>query len=172
MGLITPGPKNEGFPWVPMVYQFLIPTPCPKKSPGRPSRVAKAWRWWTLAVDRSARRQGPAFPCSPAEVCQGREGHLGVNPKIIRKHPKSSILIGFSIIFTIHFGVITPIFENIHHKLGVCSNQTHWIRESCGSVECWSMSFTIEVFGWPWNRPEIWVYPGKQVAVNFHQLYP
>ncbi len=32
--------------------------------------------------------------------------------------PKSSILIGFSIIFTIHFGgVKTPIFGNIHVKV-------------------------------------------------------
>ena len=28
--------------------------------------------------------------------------------------PKSSILIGFSIIFTIHFGFFPPIFGNIH----------------------------------------------------------
>ena len=29
------------------------------------------------------------------------------------KHPKSSILIGFAIIFTIHFGGFPPIFGNI-----------------------------------------------------------
>ena len=31
--------------------------------------------------------------------------HMGGNPKIGGYPPKSSILIGFSIIFTIHFGV-------------------------------------------------------------------
>ena len=31
--------------------------------------------------------------------------------------PKSSILIGFSIIFTIHFGGFTPIFGNTHMML-------------------------------------------------------
>ena len=35
-------------------------------------------------------------------------------PKIVGFPPKSSILIGFSIIFTIHFGVPTPIFGNTH----------------------------------------------------------
>ena len=35
-------------------------------------------------------------------------------PKIVGFPPKSSILIGFSIIFTIHFGGNTPIFGNIH----------------------------------------------------------
>ncbi len=34
--------------------------------------------------------------------------HMGVSKK--RGTPKSSILIGFSIIFTIHFGGFTPIF--------------------------------------------------------------
>ena len=41
---------------------------------------------------------------------------MGVNPKIGEQPPKSSILIGFSIIFTIHFGVPvfleTPIYSN------------------------------------------------------------
>ena len=34
----------------------------------------------------------------------------GVEPKIVVKPPKSSILIGFSIIFTIHFGGFPHIF--------------------------------------------------------------
>ena len=38
----------------------------------------------------------------------------GCQPKNRGKPPKSSILIGFSIIFTIHFGVITAIFGNTH----------------------------------------------------------
>ena len=37
---------------------------------------------------------------------------MGVNPKIGGNPPKSSILIGFSIIFTIHFGGFPPIFGN------------------------------------------------------------
>ena len=39
---------------------------------------------------------------------------MGAEPKIMGKPPKSSILIGFSIIFTIHFGGFPPIFGNIH----------------------------------------------------------
>ena len=35
--------------------------------------------------------------------------------------PKSSILIGVSIIFTIHFGVYTPIFGNIHIEVAKSS---------------------------------------------------
>ena len=37
-------------------------------------------------------------------------------PKIVGFPPKSSILIGFSIIFTIHFGGNTPIFGNSHFQ--------------------------------------------------------
>ena len=36
--------------------------------------------------------------------------YMGVNPKIMGPPPKSSILIGFSIIFTIHFGGNIPLF--------------------------------------------------------------
>ena len=47
--------------------------------------------------------------------------NMGVEPKIGGKPPKSSILIGFSIIFTIHFGVPlflqTPILVLIHIHL-------------------------------------------------------
>ena len=32
--------------------------------------------------------------------------------------PKSSILIGFSLIFTIHFGCFPPIFGNIQMEFG------------------------------------------------------
>ena len=39
--------------------------------------------------------------------------NIWVFPKMMGKHPKSSILIGFSIIFTIHFGGFPPIFGNI-----------------------------------------------------------
>ena len=39
---------------------------------------------------------------------------MGGPPKIWENPPKSSILIGFSIIFTIHFGFFPPIFGNIH----------------------------------------------------------
>ena len=43
---------------------------------------------------------------------------MGVEPKNMGKPPKSSILIGFSIIFTIHFGVPlfleTPIYNKRH----------------------------------------------------------
>ena len=39
---------------------------------------------------------------------------MGIEPKIgVKKKKKSSILIGFSLIFTIHFGG-TPIFGNTH----------------------------------------------------------
>ena len=48
------------------------------------------------------------------EIAQGRHVHMGVNPKIMGNPPKSSILIiGCSIIFTIHFGV-PLIFGNTH----------------------------------------------------------
>ncbi len=40
-----------------------------------------------------------------------------------RGTPKSSILIGFSIIFTIHFGGFPPIFGNIHIHV-TCQLQT------------------------------------------------
>ena len=43
------------------------------------------------------------------------EIYMGVSKN--RGTPKSSILIGFSIIFTIHFGGNTPIFGNIHIHL-------------------------------------------------------
>ena len=39
---------------------------------------------------------------------------MGVNLKIGVYTPKSSILIGFSLIFTIHFGVFPSIFGNAH----------------------------------------------------------
>ena len=38
----------------------------------------------------------------------------GCFPKMVGFPPKSSILIGVSIIFTIHFGCFPPIFGNIH----------------------------------------------------------
>ena len=41
---------------------------------------------------------------------------IWVFPKIVGFPPKSSILIGFSIIFTIHFGGKSPIFGNTHMK--------------------------------------------------------
>ena len=44
---------------------------------------------------------------------------IWVFPKNRGKTPKSSILIGFSIIFTIHFGGKPPIFRNIH--MGIIS---------------------------------------------------
>ena len=57
------------------------------------------------------------FPHEP-----GLEQQVGVNaryihqvfPKVGVKPPKSSILIGFSITFTIHFGGFTPIFGKTH----------------------------------------------------------
>ena len=39
---------------------------------------------------------------------------MDVVPKIVEFPPKSSILIGFSLIFTIHFGGKPPIFGNTH----------------------------------------------------------
>ena len=41
-------------------------------------------------------------------------------PKIVGFHPKSSILIGFSIIFTIHFGGKVPLYFLVQHPLCTC----------------------------------------------------
>ena len=49
---------------------------------------------------------------SPSQFKWSRDEDIWVFPKIMGI-PKSSILIGFSIIFTIHFGE-NPIFGNIH----------------------------------------------------------
>ena len=47
-------------------------------------------------------------------VSLSRWKSIWVFPKIWENPPKSSILIGFSIIFTIHFGVFPPIFGNTY----------------------------------------------------------
>ena len=53
--------------------------------------------------------------------------HMGVEPKIGGKPPKSWILIGFSIIFTIHFGGFPPIFWKHPYQQNRCSRNT-WLR--------------------------------------------
>ena len=48
-------------------------------------------------------------------VVDVRHGSIWVFPKIVVP-PNHPIVIGFSIIFTIHFGGFPPIFGNIHLK--------------------------------------------------------
>ena len=60
---------------------------------------------------------GHVIPCIPIETSwQSKEifDAIRVFPKIVGFPPKSSILIGFSIIFTIHCGGFPPIFGNTH----------------------------------------------------------
>ena len=59
-------------------------------------------------VIKSRQAMVNGFEVSPNYVQQSQQ-HLGVS-KNRGKTPKSSILIGFSIIFTIHFGGFPPIF--------------------------------------------------------------
>ena len=53
---------------------------------------------------------------------KNKQHHLGVEPKIMGKLPKSSFLMGFSIIFTIHFGY--PYFWK-HPFLVISNPQLH-----------------------------------------------
>ena len=75
------------------------------------SQAGKVWIWSSFI-----------FP-SPSTNLQDITGGF---PKIVGFPPKSSILIGFSIIFTIHFGV-APIFGNTHLAPGVGSKTRGWI---------------------------------------------
>ena len=58
------------------------------------------------------------------------------------KTTKSSILIGFSMIFTIQFGGVTPIFENIHVvevytvPWFKTSTLTHRVQQSNSASDC------------------------------------
>ena len=59
--------------------------------------------------------------------------HMGVSKNNVT--PKSSILIGFFIIFTIHFGFFPPIFGNTH-MMAVClaQNISHWFLLSYETI--------------------------------------
>ena len=53
--------------------------------------------------------------------------HMSVSKKYVFFYPKSSILIGFSLIFTIHFGGFPAIFGNTHifpHRF----DSTFWLN--------------------------------------------
>ena len=60
--------------------------------------------------------------------CGFESWYIWVCSKIVGFPPKSSNLIGFSIVFTIHFGVPTPIFGNTHIEL-ILIHHSNWV---CG----------------------------------------
>ena len=75
---------------------------------------------------------------------------MGVEPKNNGKTPKSSILIGVSIIFTIHFGGFPPIFGNIHMSTSLekltPNLQIH-------QVDLMRNLFLMAFLGWKWEVP-------------------
>ena len=86
-------------------------------------------------------------------------------PKIMvpRNHP---ILIRFSIIFTIHFGVFPPIFGNIHMGsfLGGYLNPLFYWALSIHSMQHWRMKvtkcpFVKLVIIFPLGLPRVWTGP-------------
>ena len=65
------------------------------------------------AGDTSSRRESERGHPQPLRRGADLED-IRVFPKIVGFTPKSSILMGFSIIFTIHFGCFPTIFGNTH----------------------------------------------------------
>ncbi len=65
--------------------------------------------------------------------------YLGVS-KNMRKPPKASILLGFSIIFNIHFGGFTPIFGNNQYFDGAILDQ--------GTSECLTLPIDFTASHW------------------------
>ena len=95
-----------------------------------------------LTVEDSTQSQWPPFLPPP-------KTHMGVSKN--SGTPKSSILIGFSIIFTIHFGGFPPIFGNTH----ILKLTNWWVQGSMvfstwneTTVESWPFQpFKFGVFG-------------------------
>ena len=97
--------------------------------------------------------------------------HMGVSEN--SGTPKSSILIGFSIIFTIHFGVYTIIYGNIHIGILIMA-YFHW---HCSSHLCLGSSFWVittidwdSIFrSWPHSRrfPRFLRQQFEQKTVDF-----
>ena len=81
--------------------------------------------------------------------------HVNVGVSKNNGNPKSSILIGFSIIFTIHFGFFPPIFGNIHVDHCDTHFSAAWMRPAfqktlpSGKVFSWNW---LEVAGFPRNE--------------------
>ncbi len=79
--------------------------------------------------------------------------------------PKSSISIGFSIIFTIRFVFFPPIFGNIHiGSKEICCFQTFFLYISVASSVKLSMSFHSEPL---WAQWPVGTFLGKS---SEHQL--
>ena len=122
----------------PGFFWFLIPKNTPKKkhlflSYTKPSNLVTTKPWSTCCVVAFPRpplhpdhlemfllfrvtvvfgtRQRPQISENVSVACENC--YIWVFPYMVIT-PKSSILIGFSIIFTIHFGVKPPIFGNTH----------------------------------------------------------
>ena len=62
--------------------------------------------------------------------------------------PKSSILIGFSIIFTIHFGGVPPIFGNTHMRVGFMGFMSCGLVQMFHDVSLETCNSMLDFFCW------------------------
>jgi len=94
---------------------IIDPAPAPYNPPRTGGKNIKPTRSNPQIDEEDAMHR---LPCKERDLTERKIGFnatctkpLWMFPKMMGT-PKSSILIGFSIIFTIHFGGVTPIFGN------------------------------------------------------------
>ena len=104
--------------------------------------VAKRVHHWELQGE-----EGEIFTKTRKNVDRSSgsvEFHTWLFPKIVGFPPKSSIFIGFSIIFTIHFGVL-PLFLGQHPPPASVVNQTYNPTQFQNTSSC-SCIFSMDFF--------------------------